>query len=72
METEWRPVRLEAPPVGALPSVPAGGAPASRVTEEQWKQQRGVMRKGSVSSEEVEEVLNSRAADYSDLEMTLI
>lgn len=72
METEWRPVRREAPPLSALPPVPPGDGPASRVTEEPWKRHREVTRKGSVSSEEVEEVLNSRAADMSDLEMTLI
>lgn len=72
VETEWRPVRLKTPPLSTLPPVPAGGGPASRVTEELWKQHREVTRKGSVSSEEAEEVLNSRAADCSDLEMTLM
>ncbi|XP_075891224.1 pleckstrin homology domain-containing family A member 1 isoform X1 [Nelusetta ayraudi] len=72
VETEWRAVRREAPPLNALPPVPAGDGPASRVTEEPWKRHREVTRKGSVSSEEVEEALSSRAADMSDLEMTLI
>lgn len=40
--------------------------------EEPWKEHGEVTRKGLVSREEVEEMLNSRAADSSDLEMTLI
>lgn len=42
------------------------------MTEELWKRHREATRKGLVSREEAEEVLNSRAADCSDLEMTLI
>lgn len=72
VETEWRPVCLEASPLSALPPVPAGGGPASRVTEELCKQHREVTRQSLVSGEGAREVLNSRAADCSDLEMTLI
>lgn len=72
METEWRTVRLEEPPVSTLPPVAAGGGPASGVTEGLQKPHSEATWKGSVSSEEVEEVLKSSVADCSDLEMTLI
>ncbi|XP_070708460.1 pleckstrin homology domain-containing family A member 1-like isoform X1 [Pempheris klunzingeri] len=72
VEAEWRPVRDDAPPFGALPPVAAGDGAVLKVTEENespWKRRSEIARMGLDGDGEEQ---NSRTTDSSDLQMTLI
>lgn len=74
VEAEWRPVRDDAPPLGALPPVTAGDGAVFQVVEENespWKRRSEIARLGFVDSGGGEE-LKSRTTENSDLQMTLI
>ncbi|XP_036937511.1 pleckstrin homology domain-containing family A member 1 isoform X1 [Acanthopagrus latus] len=74
VEAERRPVRDDAPPIGALPPVAAGDGAVFKVTEEiesPWKRRSEIARLGFVDGDGGEQ-LNSRPTENSDLQMTMI
>ncbi|XP_031699717.1 pleckstrin homology domain-containing family A member 1 isoform X1 [Anarrhichthys ocellatus] len=71
VEAERRPLRDDAPPLGALPPVTAGDGAVAKVTEDQWPW-KPHSEMGFNGGGGGEEELNSRTTEKSDMQMTLI